>query len=176
MKKVKQAIIIMIVCILGSSSFSAISSMNSLANTLKKQFYEGSHGDNLSIYEDIIDEKGIAENLVALANKYLTNDSNVKELTDVTNKIGNEKSIKALYKLMTTMDTNVDELISKLKKVDLQQQHQTMLEKYESEYKSERTTISTDPYNSMVRAYYDETSGLLGSFFRIFANKPEYFE
>lgn len=177
MKQIRQAIIIMIVVILGSSSFSAVSSMNSLAKIVNDQFYKGSHGDNLSIYEDLMDKTEIASKLVNLAKNYVSSsDKDVKNIQDTVSDMKKETSVSKLYKQMTTLDSSFDSLAAKLDGSSLSAEHAKYLSGYKSDYKSEGVTIGSDPYNSMVKAYFDETSGLLGAFYRIFATKVEYFK
>ncbi len=177
MKQIRQAIIIMIVVILGSSSVSAVSSMNSLARTVNDHFYNGSHGDNLSIYEDLMDKTEIAGKLVNLAKNYVSSsDSDVKTLQDTANQMKKETSVSKLYKQMVTLDNSFDSLAAKLSSAGLSADHSKYLVNYTSDYKSEGVTIGSDPYNSMVKNYFDETSGILGAFYRMFATKVEYFK
>ena len=166
MIKTRTAIIIMLVAILGSSTISAVSSMNSMVTKLETHFYAGDHNDNLSIYNDIIDKTEIANNLVKLAKEYVSsNESHVKEIQKLVNDIPGTKSISKLYEYVKTLDSDVDWLISELS-----------LTKYQSQYRSETNTINSDNYNTLVRRYYDETKGFPGSVFRLIAKKAEYFE
>ncbi|MBR0386078.1 MAG: hypothetical protein IJI05_05990 [Erysipelotrichaceae bacterium] len=177
MKQIRQAIIIMIVAILTSSSVSAVSSMNNLAKIVSNQFYQGSHGDNLCIYEDLMDKAELATKLVSLSKDFVSSsDANVKAIQDTVNQMKKETSVSKLYKQMVTLDTNFDALVAKLNGANLNETQAKYLKGYVSSYKSEGTTIGSDPYNSMVKAYFDETSGLLGAFYRMFATKVEYFK
>ena len=83
MKSSKAAIIIMLVAILGSSTISAVTSMNSMAAKVTNYFYNGDgQYTNQSIYNDIIDKTEIATNLVSLSKNYVSgNDAHIKAIT-----------------------------------------------------------------------------------------------
>jgi len=177
MKKSQTALIIMLIAILGSSTISAVSSMNNMVTKLETHFYKGDHNDNLSIYNDIIDKTEIAANLVKLSKDYVSSsDSHVKEIQKLINDIPETKSISKLYKAVKSLDRDVDWLIAELGNKSLSSTHKDMLVKYQSEYRSENNTINSDNYNSLVRSYYEETKGFPGSLFRIIAKNAEYFE
>ena len=177
MIKTRTAIIIMLVAILGSSTISAVSSMNSMVTKLETHFYASDYNDNLSIYNDIIDKTEIANNLVKLAKEYISsNESHVKEIQKLVNDIPGTKSISKLYEYVKTLDSDVDWLISELSNKSLSATHRELLTKYQSQYRSETNTINSDNYNTLVRRYYDETKGFPGSVFRLIAMKAEYFE
>ena len=177
MTKTRTAIIIMLVAILGSSTISAVSSMNNMVTKLETHFYAGDHNDNLSIYNDIIDKTEIANNLYKLAKEYVsTNDSHMKEIQKLINDIPETKSVSKLYKRVKTLDGDVDWVISELSNKNLTDTHKELLTKYQSQYRSETNTINSDNYNTLVRKYYDETKGIPGSLFRLIAKKAEYFE
>ena len=179
MKNIRNAIIIMLVVICGSSAFSAVSSMNSMVSKLEDHFFNGdtAHNDNKSIYNDIVDKTEIATNLVSLSKEYISaSDDHVKSIQSAVNDISSEKSIGKLYKLVKTLDTNVDWLISELSGRNLSSTHKELLKKYQSQYRSETNTINSDNYNTLVREYFDEVNGFPGSIFKIFSSKAEYFE
>ena len=116
MKNIRTAIIIMLVVICGSSTISAVSSMNSMADKVTNYFYNGDGKyTNQSIYSDIKDKSEIAQNLVNLSKNYVNgNDSHIKEITKAVNDISSEKSVKKLYALTTTLDANVLWLLTEL--------------------------------------------------------------
>ena len=177
MNKTRTAIIIMLVAILGSSTISAVSSMNNMVTKLETHFYAGDHNDNLSIYNDIIDKTEIAKNLYNLAKEYVSqNDSHMKEIRKLINDIPETKSVSKLYKQVKTLDGDIDWVISELSNKPLTDTHKELLTKYQSQYRSETNTINSDNYNTLVRQYYDETKGIPGSLFRLIAKKAEYFE
>jgi len=167
---------VMIVMILVSSTVSAVSSMNKMVRNLDTHFQNGS-GDNLSIQNDLMDKCEIATNLVSLSKDYIsTSDQHIKAVQSTVNDLKSETSVARKYKLMNTLDTNVDWIMTELGSKGLSETHKNMLVKYQSQYRSENNTINSDPYNAMVKAYYDETSGFPGSLFRMFAKKAEYFQ
>lgn len=178
MIKTRTAIIIMLVAILGSSTISAVSSMNSMVTKLETHFYAGDHNDNLSIYNDITRKAKIGQNLVNMSKDYVNaNDSHIKEIQKLVNDIPETKSISKLAKYVNSLDENVAWLITELLSKDLTDTHKTLLtDNYQSNYRSLTNTIRSDNYNALVKAYYDETKGFPGVVFRGIAKKAEYFE
>lgn len=178
MIKTRTAIIIMLVAILGSSTISAVSSMNSMVTKLETHFFEGETDyANQSIFADILKKANTATKLANLAKEYIgANESHVKKILQISNDIRETKSISKLYDEMNTLDENVKWLTSELSNKDLTDTHRTMLNGYRGEYRSETNTINSDNYNTLVRRYYDETKGFPGSVFRLIAKKAEYFE
>lgn len=168
----------MLVVICGSSTISAVSSMNAMADKVTEYFYNGDGKyTNQSIYSDIVDKTEIAQNLVNLSKNYVSgNDSHIKAITKAINDIDGEKSVKKLYELTATLDTNVDWLLAELGNTALNPTDNDMLIKYQSMYRSETNTINSSDYNAKVRAYEQEVSGFPGSVFKLFAHKAEYFE
>jgi hypothetical protein len=177
-KNIRTAIIIMLVVICGSSTISAVSSMNSMADKVTNYFYNGDGKyTNQSIYSDIKDKAEIAQNLVNLSKNYVNgNDSHIKEITKAVNDISSEKSIKKLYALTTTLDANVLWLLTELGNTALSVTDSEMLVKLQSQYRSETNTINSSNYNTLARQYDDEVSGFPGDIFKLFAHKVEYFE
>ena len=178
MTKTRTAIIIMLVAIIGSSTISAVSSMNSMVTKLQNHFFMGeTEYANQSIYADILDKAEIATNLAKLAREYLgDNETHVKEIINVAKDIQETKSISKLYQEMNILDVDVAWLIAELENKNLTDTHKNLLVKYQSEYRSESRTIESDNYNTLVREYYDETKGFPGVVFRGFAKKAEYFK
>ena len=169
----------MLVVICGSSTVSAVSSMNRMVSKLEDHFFNGNveYKDNKSVYNDIVDKTEIATNLVSLSKEYVSaSDSHIKAIQSAVNDISSEKSIGKLYKLMKTLDSNVDWLLTELSGKNLSSTHKDLLIKYQSQYRSETNTINSDNYNTLVREYNDEVSGFPGSIFKLFAHKAEYFE
>ncbi|MBR2745930.1 MAG: hypothetical protein IKD99_04355 [Erysipelotrichaceae bacterium] len=179
MKSSKAAIIIMLVAILGSSTVSAVTSMNSMAAKVTNYFYNGDgQYTNQSIYKDIVDKTEIATNLVSLSKNYVSgNDAHIKAINSRINDISSEKSVSKLYKLNQTLDTNVDWLLETLKNsVGILGRDYDLYVKYMSNYRSEVMTINSSDYNTKVREYDKETKGFPGSLFRVFVKNAEYFE
>ena len=83
MKNVRTAIIIMLVVICGSSTLSAVSSMNKMVKNVNDYFFNGDgQYTNQSIYSDIVDKTVIASNLVNLSKNYVSgNDEHVHRLS-----------------------------------------------------------------------------------------------
>ena len=179
MKSSKAAIIIMLVAILGSSTISAVSSMNSMATKVTNYFYNGDGlYTNQSIYNDIIDKTEIANNLVSLSKNYVSgNDAHIKAITKRINDISSEKSVSKLYTLNRTLDTNVEWLLTTLNnEISQLGVDRDLYDKYMSSYRSEIRTINSSDYNTKVREYDKETKGFPGSLFRVFVKNAEYFE
>ena len=177
MIKTRTAIIIMLVAILGSSTISAVSSMNSMVTKLETHFYAGDYNDNLSIYNDITRKAKIGQNLVNMSKDYINaNDSHIKDIQQIVNDIPETKSISKLAKYVNSLDENVAWLITELSNKDLTDTHKNLLIDYQSNYRSLTNTIRQDNYNTLVKAYYDETKGFPGVVFRGIAKKAEYFE
>lgn len=168
----------MLIVICGSSTLSAVSSMNKMVKNVNDYFFNGDgQYTNQSIYSDIVDKTVIASNLVNLSKNYVSgNDEHVKAITQAINDIQVETSVSKLYDLTSTLDTNVNWLLTELGNTALNKTDNDMLIKYQSQYRSETNTINSSDYNTKVRNYDNEVSGFPGSIFKIFANKAEYFE
>ncbi len=178
MNKVKTAIIIMLVVICGSSTISAVSSMNRMATEVTDYFFNGDgQYTNQSIYSDIKDKTEIASNLVNMSKNYVSgNDEHIKAISKAINDIASETSVSKLYKLTSTLDTNVNWLLTELGNTALNPTDSDLLIKYQSQYRSETNTINSSDYNTRVRNYDNEVSGFPGSIFKLIAKKVEYFE
>ncbi len=166
-KETKAAIIVMLAVILGSSTISAVGSINKAVSKLNDQFYKG-QGDNLCIYEDIIDKTEFASKIYLIASKNGFADKEVSKISSLIQDIKSEKSIRKLYSLMQELDSAVEHAAALLP-------GNTDLEKAVRDYNSESRTINSDPYNSMVKEFHDEFDGIPGSLFQLFASKAEYF-
>ena len=179
MKYNKTAFIIMLVAILGSSVFSGVGAMKSMAKSANDYFVSGgSDKDNFSIYNDLQDKVGVCNSLLSLANNYVSSsDSHIKEIQKAMATLKETKDVSDLFAANSKLDNNVAWLIAELKSKSLDPTHRNMLANYESLYHDEVVTIGYDEstYNLMVKKYYDETSGIPGTLFRIFVNDPEYF-
>lgn len=179
MKYNKTAFIIMLVSILVVPAISGISSMNKLAKSCNDYFISGGNSnDNFSIYNDLQDKANICNNLVSLANNYISSsDSHLKDIQKLVSTIKSSTDVSDLFKANTQLDNNVDWLIAELEKKDLSSTHANMLQNYKDAYRNEVKEIGFDEnnYNLMVKAYYDETRGIPGSLFGIFVKDPEYF-
>ena len=168
----------MLVVIFGSSTISGVSAMNKMADKVTDYFYNGDGKyTNQSIYSDIVDKSEIAKNLVNLSKNYVSgNDSHVKAISKDANDITAEKSVKKLYQLTSDLDANVLWLITELGNTALNPTDSEMLVKYQSQYRSETNTINSSDYNTLVRQYNEEVSGIPGSIFMLFTHKVEAFE
>lgn len=181
-KQYKNALIIMILCIVVSSAVSGVTGINRLAKVPVDWFYNGEPvvGEHtpLSIYNDLIDKTEFAADLTSLATKYgglSDSEAHIKQILDLNTKIKGEKSVSKLYKLMVSLDENVTWLVSTLETKNLTAAQKTMLASYKKSYNSKTNTINFDPYNSKVKEYYDQVSGFPASLFRLFSTKVEYF-
>ncbi|MBQ1826710.1 MAG: hypothetical protein II126_01950, partial [Erysipelotrichaceae bacterium] len=112
-KETKAAIIVMLAVILGSSTISAVGSINKAVTKLNDQFYKG-QGDNLCIYEDIIDKTEYAYEIYQTAIKSGNSDKEVEKISSLIQDIKKEKSIKKLYSLMQNLDSAVDYTVTLL--------------------------------------------------------------
>lgn len=175
LKESKTAFIIMLAVILSSSTISAVGSINSGVKLLEDHFYKGS-GDNLCIYEDIIDKTEYAFEIYQTAAKSNYADKEVNKINDLIQDIKKEKSVSKLYSLVQKLDSAVDYTVTLLSGKLLTPQQTEILDKARRNYNSESRTIDSDPYNSMVKAFHDEFDGFPGSLFQIFADKAEYFK
>ncbi len=181
MKNYKNAIIIMIVAMVLSSLISGVVDINSQVSELEDHFYKGSSDSQYlntqSIYADIEDKTEIANNLVSMAKYYL--DSDEEHITAISDAISDftssSNTISDYYEINSTLDTNVDWLIAELYNLDLTDTHNSLLVGYESSYKSEKTTINSDNYNTLVDDFNEETSGVIATIIKLFANDAEYF-
>ncbi|MBR0137640.1 MAG: hypothetical protein IJM15_04455 [Erysipelotrichaceae bacterium] len=173
-KETKTAIIVMLAVILGSSTISAVGSINKAVSKLNDQFYKG-QGDNFCIYEDIIDKTEYAFDIYQTAVKNNYSDTEVEKISSLINDIKSEKSIKKLYSLVQKLDSAVDYTV-KLLNGKLDKKWADILEGARRNYNSESSTIDSDPYNSMVKEFHDEYDGFPGSLFQLFASKAEYFK
>lgn len=179
MIKTRTAIIIMLVAILGSSTISAVTAMNSMAAKVTDYFYNGDRKYTAqSIYSDLIKKTTYADNLVSLSKNYVSaSDSHIKAITSRINSINSEKSVSKLAELNKTLDSNVEWLLSTLEsKVGSSGTDHDLYVKYMSNYKSRQSTINKSDYNILVRDYYNETKGFPASLFRVFVKDAEYFE
>jgi hypothetical protein len=178
-KKVKTAILVMILTIVGMPAITSVARMNAMVADLETEFRKGQYGDNLSIYEDLIDKAEIADNLAALcvsADLLPADEEHLTAIRETSAAIRQEDSIAALYQLSETLDANVEWVDAALETADtLSGTHHELWIKYRSEYLSEQTTISSDPYNSLVDDYYQETAGFPASMYRALARQAEYF-
>ena len=181
-KQYKNALIIMILCIVGSSLVSGVTGINRLAKEPVSWFYNGNPAISTktpqSIYEDLIDKTEFAADLTSLATKYgglSDSETHIKQIFDLNNKIKSEKSVSKLYQLMNSLDENVNWLVATLETKNLTDAQKKMLKGYKDSYNSETKTIGLDPYNSKVKEFYDEASGFPAVLFRLFATKVEYF-
>ncbi len=177
-KSAKGAFITMIAVMLISSSLAAVSSISKQAQTVSDEFYKGLYGDNMSIYEDLIDKTEYADSLVSMAvNKsYLAADeSHITAIKQASTALKADGSAADLYQASSLLDDNVQWLIAYLQSAVSDTTDAANLRKYSSAYQSEIVTIASDPYNSLVKEFEDETSGLLGSLYRQLAKKVTYF-
>ncbi len=179
MKYNKTAFIIMLVAILGSSIFSGVGGMKSLVKPINDYFISGGNAhDNSSIYNDLLDKAAVCESLINLANKYVSSsDTHIKEMQKAIATIKETKDVSDLYAANVKLDNNAAWLIAELKNKNMDSTHKSLLIKYVDDYNDDVRMIGFDAsnYNLMVKKYYDETSGIPGSLFRIFVNDPEYF-
>ena len=174
LKETKTAIIIMLAVILGSSTISAVSSINSMAEKISSHFYKGS-GDNFCIYEDIIDKTEFAYEIFQTADKNGYSDKTVKTIPTLIESIKKEKSVRKLYSLVQQMDSAVNYTVALLADKALPSEQLSILDKARRSYDSESRTIGSDPYNQLVQQFHDEVDGFPGSLFEILANDVEYF-
>lgn len=170
-KDSKIAFIVMLAVILGSSSISAVGSINSLASKVEKQFYEGS-GNNLSIYNDIIGKTEDAYKIMRFAQNHLSSkDKTVESINGLISDITSEKSIDKLYSLVQKLDYAVEYTAGLMNSYE----DKDFTGFYKS-YNSRSRTIDSDPYNQMVKEFNDEVNGIPGSIFKLFAHNVEYFK
>ena len=174
-KETKTAIIVMLAVILGSSTISAVGSINKAVSKLNDQFYKG-QGDNLCIYEDIIDKTEYAYEIYQTADKTGNLDGEVKKISSLIQDIKSEKSIKKLYSLVQKLDSAVNYTVTLLENKNINDTQKDIVDKAKRKYNSESRTIDSDPYNSMVKDFHDEFDGFPGSLFQLFASKAEYFK
>jgi len=180
LRRPQGAAAVMVLAIVISSSVSAVASINKQAAAVRDEFYKGQYGDNMSIYEDLVDKTEDAVSLVALATKgpYVdASDQHIKAIIEDTNTIKADGTASALYAASASLDENVTWLMTALEaKVAANATDAKMLTKYSALYKSEIQTIASDPYNSLVKAFKDETGGFPGSLFGRLATDVTYFK
>ena len=169
-------ITVMLVMIISSSFLMGISQLDSKVSTVNREFVVGEKNDGFSIQNDLETRVSCAKNLMTLAKQYLP--ATTIEIVESEKSIvalDNAKSISSKYRNNESLQINVNSVWNLLTDITMSEQHYASGKEQMSIFNNAQNTINYDPYNNLVYAYEEETSGFIAKFMKLFVKKVEYF-
>lgn len=156
---VKFAVVIVVVL---SSLLNGHLQMNRKAEKVENIFMNGENQDGLSIHYDLekIDDSMSYCISLAKANQK-QNQEYIKKLETLHQQFSSIETIADYSEWYQDVKDVYPLAISYLESVELSNEHQKMLSKYQATYNSAIHTIAYSSYNEYVREYEKETSGLI---------------
>lgn len=156
---VKLAVVFIVIA---SSLLNGHLQMNKKAEKVESIFMNGENQDGLSIHYDLgkIDDSMSYCLSLAKAN-HQQNNEYIEKLDTLHQQFSSIETIEEYHQWYQDVKDVYPLVFSHLENVELTQEHQKMLSKYQATYKSATHTIAYSSYNQYVREYEKETSGLM---------------
>lgn len=138
--------------------------LNRKVSQIEDIFVNGENNDNLSIKYDLqkIDDSMSYFLSLCKSNHYTSDD--VTKVDKLHKGFEKNEDIEDYSKWYKEMKEVYPIAISGVRMIELNSEHEKMLNKYEATYNSAIHTIAYSPYNQYVEEYKKETSGMLAKF------------
>jgi len=149
----KFACTVMIVLIIGSFFLGSSRSLHSLTQEAETIFYEGSRGDGIGIYYDIEANKGIASNVLTIANRYITNEEDpaLIRLQKDLDALKAAKTPAQLYEQNQAVTQSVIEICGLLTNMEIEDRDYNYCLSLPLDMDENNRRMSRDAYNDAAR-------------------------
>lgn len=159
-KKRSIAILICVLAVIGSVLVSTHRELGDKVDEVKSQFVDGVNHDGESIYNDLQMSIGLANNLAAVAKRYLPADSKeIKDVESCADDLGEVIKPKKAYAFYSDLDSAVQLLNLALQKEELSDTDENYRSGIMTDFASYSYSISHDGYNSSVRELRENEIG-----------------
>lgn len=166
-------IVLAIIC----SLFNGYRQINSKVSEIRTVFTSGENDDDLSVLYDLTKIDDCLSNSLSLGKLYdLDSSDYYKEVEELHSQFDSLDKIKEYKSWYEDVQEYYPLYLSEIEECDLSSTHETMLSKYEATYNSSIHTIAYSDYNDLVVEYEEDTSGLLGSMFKLLVQEVDTFD